>query len=1098
MKAKNRLFIFSALFVILLLTIVVSASAADYKSDALPVVYIDTEDSAEVTSKDEYINSDIRIYDKAVTIYDGASQIKGHGNSTWKRFDKKPFKLKLDKKTDLFGMGKSKHWLLIANYIDDSLMRNALSVEIAKMFGAEYLDCTWVEVVFNGKHIGNYQLYEQAKLESTRIDIYNWENTPEDIAKAVKKKDGLSDDDQKAIEDKLSENMTWMSSGCFVYNNKKYTIRDYIDIPDDFTGGILYELDSGFDELSRFKTDRDAPINIKNPENLYTDELAMLKARNIVQTMEDSFYSADNTVMIDGEKVSYTDLCDADSLISFFLANEMLQSEAAIKSTYFYKDTDGKVVFGPVWDFDFSSNNVAPFGATNPETWSTFRGYWFNAVADDPYFAVKARELYLKNYNALSSLNKNGGLISQWQSYLKESALENDKIWPYSRGFASDTQVLKSWMTDRLEWITRQFADDNSAVTSLGGVTNENYTVTVEGSESYNEGCYLKENQLGENVKVTVNAPADCNTVNCYVNGKFIGETAVENGSGEYIIPVECLTEKTGSKNVIVIRNKDNLNEINFVTVTVLADDIKLSDVMIFDGEKTTVLNVVDGTNIYLGKSVQNCGETIISGWNDGFKTYAENSLYTVSGNVRITATLLKCRNSFVHNLQSFEYGYYCTVCDEVKTDVSNLISVAACTFEQSSRYSNAYTGTHLAPVITVSYNGNVLTEGVDYEIVYSNDINTGFATYTVTGIPSAGYRGTVSLSYGIVPASISKASVEKTTVLFDGTDKEPELNVSFNGIQLIKDKDYTVRFENNIQPGKATATLNGIGNFNGKKVFNFNIDYPIEAVGALTLKQQAYNQVSLSWSKVADCDSYIVYRKTADESGFTQYAKLFGKKKTTFIDTDVPVGKKVYYKVAAGKTVNDLYFKGSTSATKSITTSFDATKASVSSVTATSVKLTWTKVSGAKYYNVEQSTDGKKWTSVVTTDKTSCTVSKLKAGTKYQFRVTALDSTKKISGKVSAVLKTGTLTSAPAIKLTSTKKATATVTITKVTGATKYTIYKSTDNKKWTKVTDTTNLTYNITGLTAGKKIYVKVVAVNAYGKNSADSKLASVTVKK
>lgn len=83
------------------------------------------------------------------------------------------------------------------------------------------------------------------------------------------------------------------------------------------------------------------------------------------------------------------------------------------------------------------------------------------------------------------------------------------------------------------------------------------------------------------------------------------------------------------------------------------------------------------------------------------------------------------------------------------------------------------------------------------------------------------------------------------------------------------------------------------------------------------------------------------------------------------------------------------------------------------SSVTATSAKLSWKKVSGAKYYKIEQSTDGKTWKTVATVSKNSASVKSLKAGTKYRFRVTALDSSKKLSGKASAVLKVSTLAAA-------------------------------------------------------------------------------------
>ena len=164
------------------------------------------------------------------------------------------------------------------------------------------------------------------------------------------------------------------------------------------------------------------------------------------------------------------------------------------------------------------------------------------------------------------------------------------------------------------------------------------------------------------------------------------------------------------------------------------------------------------------------------------------------------------------------------------------------------------------------------------------------------------------------------------------------------------------------------------------------------------------------------------------------------------------------------------------------------------------SIKVTWTKLAEAKAFKVEYSADGKTWTSKVVTTN-SFTLSKLKSGAKWQFRVTALSAAKKgVEGKASAVLKTGTVTAAPKIsKLTSTKAKTATVTWSKVTGAKSYTVYTSTDGKTFKAVkTGVTKTTYTITGLKAGKKVYVKIQAVNAYGAKSAQSAAKSVTVKK
>lgn len=169
------------------------------------------------------------------------------------------------------------------------------------------------------------------------------------------------------------------------------------------------------------------------------------------------------------------------------------------------------------------------------------------------------------------------------------------------------------------------------------------------------------------------------------------------------------------------------------------------------------------------------------------------------------------------------------------------------------------------------------------------------------------------------------------------------------------------------------------------------------------------------------------------------------------------------------------------------------------SKVTATTMALTWSKVTGVKYYKVEKyDSANKKWVAVKTVDTNTITITKLTAGTKYNFRVTALDSTKKLAGKVSATLKVQTLCVAPTITVKSTKSKTITVSWKKCAGASKYLVYTSTDGKKWTKSATVTGTSATVSKLSGGKKIYVKAYAVNAYSQNSGVSKTVSVTVKK
>jgi hypothetical protein len=90
----------------------------------LPVIKINTDGSAPINSKEDYVQAHITI-DGAGSYpdFDGEMKIKGHGNSTW-TFPKKPYKFKLDKKEPLLGEPEDKEWILLANYTDKTQIRN--------------------------------------------------------------------------------------------------------------------------------------------------------------------------------------------------------------------------------------------------------------------------------------------------------------------------------------------------------------------------------------------------------------------------------------------------------------------------------------------------------------------------------------------------------------------------------------------------------------------------------------------------------------------------------------------------------------------------------------------------------------------------------------------------------------------------------------------------------------------------------------------------------------------------------------------------------------------------------------------------------------
>ncbi len=101
----------------------------------------------------------------------GTVKIRGRGNWTWGQ-QKKPYQVTFEKKTDLLGMGKAKNYLLLANVMDASLLRDQIFYDLADEMGLAYSpDIEPVDVFMNGEYIGSYSLTEKVEVGENRVDI---------------------------------------------------------------------------------------------------------------------------------------------------------------------------------------------------------------------------------------------------------------------------------------------------------------------------------------------------------------------------------------------------------------------------------------------------------------------------------------------------------------------------------------------------------------------------------------------------------------------------------------------------------------------------------------------------------------------------------------------------------------------------------------------------------------------------------------------------------------------------------------------------------------------------------------------------------------
>lgn len=478
------------------------------------------------------------------TEYDGAIEIKRRGNTTAGK-PKKPFRLKLSTKADLFGMGKSKHWVLLANYNDRSNLRNKLSYDLGLSLGLAGCESTFVNVIFNGQYCGLYQLCEAIRIEEGRVDIYNWSDTAEEIANRIAAKEGLTPEEKETLTTEMKRNLAWITEGTY----KEYDLSEYYDLSTlNITGGYLIENDDYYDERVKFTTENEMKLMVHEPENLYTNREMLDYIKNYIQDMEDALYAPNR---LSGDGLHYTEYMDVTSFLDFFMVNHVFKNvELFYKSCYMYKDVDGPLTFGPIWDMDWAAGNHVVLDKISkaydkwPHGQSHYREYWFKALYNDPYFMILLCERWAEIQSNLDTMMAE---LDEISTAIDTEAKLDFEHWGYIQK-DTDTEVndLRTWLTNRRNWMNEQMAAPETLLTSLGYyIPSDKLSISD-----------IKDK--GDCLELTVSLTDEEQIKSCeiLVNGRVIGEEAVTNGTVLHID--KSLLRESGKTNSIELLAKQS------------------------------------------------------------------------------------------------------------------------------------------------------------------------------------------------------------------------------------------------------------------------------------------------------------------------------------------------------------------------------------------------------------------------------------------------------------------------------------------------------------------------------------------------------------
>lgn len=367
---------------------------AEFLLSAIPELTITTTDPsiAEIPSKDYYLEGTLAVNGRGgYEDYTGKTEVKGRGNSTW-GYPKKPYRLKLNKKAEICGLGKAKNYVLLANHLDPTLMLNSVAFKIGRLLGLPFTNhAIPVDVVLNGIYKGSYLLTEQIEVKENRVDL-------------------------------------------------------------DENNSVMWELDSYWDDEPKFKsTAFNLPVMVKDPD-LTTEQFEYWKKdfnAFTTQFAKEPLEGNSYVDMIDIESV-------AKFLITFNLVHNMEinhPKSVFLHKEGNGKYVMGPIWdFDWAYDYEGTSNH---FGRYNTPLFSSSMNGVGTAFFQRFLQDSRVKAIYKRTWQDFKN-NKLDALLQYVDDYavmLKPSVERNSELWENTRSFDTKVKELKTWLRNRADYI---------------------------------------------------------------------------------------------------------------------------------------------------------------------------------------------------------------------------------------------------------------------------------------------------------------------------------------------------------------------------------------------------------------------------------------------------------------------------------------------------------------------------------------------------------------------------------------------------------------------------------------------------------------------
>lgn len=438
----------------------------------LPIINISCEN--EIDS--DYINCKISTSNclDDYSFDDEDATIKIRGNWT-ANLPKKPYRIKFHKKLNLFGLNnslKAKSWVLLADFADKSMVRNASALYLAKqLLGGKYYssDCCFVEVNINSIYQGVYLLAEQQQIVRGRIDIFEDKQSTQNEIGFLIEYDQYYWKEDPSIVFEIDYNSIPYFNGIIADNThfiKQYVIKNDINC----------------DSQRLFIQNRIQKIWDVAYNTLYMNHENTLS--NPYMTIDENGETVFDT-SISSSFQALDKIIDINSLAYTYLLNEIIQ-DMDIGYSSFYLSLDmsengnKKLTFQAPWDFDWCFANsvknihelyIGNFLKDEPNHEKS--NPWLLLVSNEKWFweLMKEKWIFSKEKNLEEKIVE---MIETFTNNYSSYAEKEFKTWEERAGLTvwcssentlsaktqkEDASNVISYLHKRFSWLDYYFED---------------------------------------------------------------------------------------------------------------------------------------------------------------------------------------------------------------------------------------------------------------------------------------------------------------------------------------------------------------------------------------------------------------------------------------------------------------------------------------------------------------------------------------------------------------------------------------------------------------------------------------------------------------